>query len=428
MQDGLVVSAVFLLVLLLLARWRLTLTLDAVRNAFGLPIGLLGDAHEGLLHFIGAARQYWRQEFREYFGLPPLLGGLLIGAAAFVAVLADFRLLQWGLQVLLGTSAESEPIPFIGTWSGAALIALTGVSLALIFGHLFLDLSGLAQFFEWNISPRAKRLAATLCLLALLVVCALQGAIALVRAWEDRQAGHAEALEARLLLDSSSPSDQALPSVPPAPQSVFTRFWDGLPIWVQAALGFLVPLAAGIIGAFALHRVTIGVSGLAVAGVIGPIILLAAVVRLVLNFLARSAAFVESGLRLIGPADNAPAARGGEATEMPTTSSAHAEVSTTIPDRSAQLRTTGLPQHAPVQPAPDRYASSAPSSIPTEVPVGPTDKSDGEPGADLTALRAALEPNPLAVPADLLGDPGSADGTNPKTDKDGYAVGRESSA
>ncbi len=411
MSTGWAIALGLLAGLFLLAHLRPGPTLRAVRDAFGVPIGLLGDLAEGLGRLLGQARGFWRESFGEAFGMRPLLGGALKLSFAILFTVAEFELLRLGMEVVLRLVVVARPLPIFGEETVAGLAAYAGVGLALMLADGVLELSGVAEFLRWRLSPKARKVGTALCMAGLLIVCAIEAAVGVLRVLEMRNAELQAALTQEEVLGVAASGQAATPPSASAHPG-WIGFWDSLPLGIQGAFGFLVPLVAGLLGAVALHPVILGLAGLAVALPIGLVVLMAGMVRLLLNLLARIAAFCESALSVAAPhgLQPTPEAYSPEVAEPAATPNGDfgrgAEATRSDPNapaaRQSQAGDVAAPPRAPISmttPRPGNVA--APPSRGSEQAGEGLPQGDSE---DLEALAEALVSNPLDVPEELLRD------------------------
>ncbi len=403
--------------LFVLAYFKPQATLRAIRDGFSVPIGLLGDLAEGLGRFLAQAREFWRESFGETFGVRALLGGLLKLGFAALFTIAEFELLRLSMEVLLRLVVEARPLPLFGEETVAGLAAYTGVGLTLMLADGILELSGEAEFLRWRLTPKARKVGVALCITGLIAVCAIQAVAGVLRVMEMREAEQQETTTEEDLL-AGAPFTQLAPSRSPAART-WAGVWNSLPLWIQAGFGFLVPMVAGLLGAVALHPVILGLAGLAMALPIGVVILLAGIVRLLLNLVARFAAFSESVLALAVP----PGAGGSVEGQA-------------LGSRQLVVAPAGLPRPGPEVTVDNQGPTSGPRPQTVATSGDPhqsiggagagrwsgagSERGEGsqargnpeDPADDLEALAEALTPNPLNVPEDLLAEHREVDGGN----------------
>lgn len=257
-----------------------------VDRAFGVVYSLLNEIAEGLQGARTWAVTLWRDQFAgPGLAIRPFVGGVLLVGTLVVATVAEFCLLVLTLASVLPAGEEALTFTFWGrSFDPSQLLALGMVSLEFIAGLLAFDLLGVTHFFPFEqvMSPRARKSLSAAFFGLLLLVAALQGALALWRTDQMQRAAEAGQLEGDAG-ESSSRLNGSNGSSGAGTSEGWVRFIDSLPVPVMGTVGFLIPLLAAV-GGIGLYPVLVGaLAFLLLVNVLLPLALAAALVGLVRN-------------------------------------------------------------------------------------------------------------------------------------------------
>ncbi len=280
-----------------LAHWRPRQTAATVGHAIRVPMVILHELADGLACAAAFVHRLWRENFEHGFSLRALLGGAFKLAVAALATVADIELVRLSFETAFGGGLPTPTLPLLGQQSFAALLAYTFAGIGLLLADGFLEFAGTASFHTWSLSATSRRICASVCLGLFLVLSLVQGAAAVRRGMEIQDSHQVEATANAVLLGEGGAASAAVP-VTEAPKRV--KFWDQLPLWIQGAIGTLVPLVAGLAGAFALHAVLIGAGGIGLALPLGILWFLGWFTRAGLNAMAHVGVTLEHALATVG--------------------------------------------------------------------------------------------------------------------------------